>query len=1382
VDQARLEGVAGTSDRSRFDVFLSHNGRDKPVVEHLAEKLKRAGIEPWLDAWCLVPGGRWQAELSDGLRASGACAYFLGPHGEGDWAREELDLARDRAVKDPAFHLFPVLLPGVPEPFDPITLPPFLKSRSWVDLRAGPDGTRAFQALVNAIKGVPLGPSVPLEPRNDICPYRGLQTFTEDQAQFFFGRDGDVQRLIEKLKAGRFLAVLGPSGSGKSSLVRAGLLPELRRGRLPGSASWQTCTLKPGPRPLERLALQLQALDGRESMQRTLDNLSQDERTLHLAGVLALAKHAEGTRLLWVVDQAEELFTLCRDERERAQSIANLLYAASIPDGPSVVVFTLRADFYPRCAAYPDLAEHVAAQQFLVGPMDEAGLRQAIEEPARQVGLQFEAGLVDTIVDDVRSRPGSLPLLEHALLELWERRRGQWLTLEGYRESGTVQRAIAQRAETIYVSFSPQQQAIVRRALLRLTQPGEGTEDTRRRATLQELITSPQEAVAVEEVVGALTDARLLTMSRDEHSGERAVEVSHEALIRTWPHLRGWLEEDRAGLRVHRHLTEAAEEWERLGRDVGLLYRGARMVEATDWRGNHAGDLNEGEREFLEASVSLRERERRAVRRRVGLTIGGLLVAVLVLGTLAVYAFGLAHERDAQAQEATRQRDAAEEARNEALNQQKIATSREVAASATSQLTSDPELSVLLATQAVGIQPTIQADGALRNALLSSQVRAVLHGHTDTVNVARFSPDGQRIVTASNDESARVWDAHTGQQLTILEGHTAPVTGADFSPDGQRIVTASWDHTARVWDASTGQLLTILQGHTDIVRVAKFSPDGQRVVTASDDQTARVWAVNTGQQLAVLQGHADKVTDLDIRPDGQRIVTASNDETARVWDAHTGQQLTVLRGHTAAVTGADFSPDGQRILTASDDQTARVWDADSGQQVAALVGHTYGLTAAGFSPDGQRVVTSSGDRTARIWEASSGRLLAILQGHADTVAGAAFSPDGQRIVTAGWDGSARLWNANTGELLIVLLGHTRGVTTAFFSPDGQRIVTASDDDTARVWDASSQQQLAILQGHTSAVEAASFSPDSQRVVTASYDHTARVWSASTAQQLAVLQGHADTVQAAAYSPDGQRIVTASWDGTARVWDATTGQQLAILQGHTDRVYSAIFTPDGQRIVTASDDATARVWDASTGQQVAILLGHTDRVRNVDISPDGQRVVTASWDDTARVWDATTGQELVILQGHTDAVNVAKFSFDGQRVVTASEDQTARVWDAQSGQQLAILQGHAAGVASAAFSPDGQRVVTASNDDTARVWDASSGQSLVVMGAADKVTSAAFSPDGQRIVISIADGTARLYGCEAACDLTDVLALVQRRVTRELTPDERRRYLHEQPGP
>jgi len=630
---------------------------------------------------------------------------------------------------------------------------------------------------------------------------------------------------------------------------------------------------------------------------------------------------------------------------------------------------------------------------------------------------------------------------------------------------------------------------------------------------------------------------------------------------------------------------------------------------------------------------------------------------------------------------------------------------------------------------------------------------AVLSGHGHTVATAAYSSDGAHIVTASNDKTARIWDARTGVQLAVISGHGGSVYSAAFSPDGTRIVTASADKTARIWDAHTGAQLAILSGHGDTVSCAAYSADGTRIVTASDDKTARIWDARAGAQLAVLSGHGDSVITAAFSADGTHIVTASQDKTARVWDARTGAPLAVLSGHADGLESADYSPDGTRIVTTSDDLSARIWDARTGAQLAVLSGHRSRVFSAAYSPDGTRIITASNDKTARIWDARTGAQIAVLFGPGHGFESAAYSPDGTRIVTASDDRTARIWDARVGAQLTVLSGHNSYLNFAGYSPDGTRIVTASDDKTARIWDARTGAQLVVLSVHGNQLYSAAFSPDGARILTASSDGTAHIWDAGTGVQLAAMSGHGDYVFSAVFSPDGTRIVTASRDKTARIWDARTGAQLAMLSGHGDSVNSAAFSPDGARIVSASVDRTARIWDARTGAQLAVLSGHGDSVNSAAYSPDGSRIVTASRDKTARIWDARTAMQVAALVGHGDYLLSAAYSPDGARIVTASNDKSARIWDARTGVQLAALSGHGFSVQSAAYSPDGARIVTASYDKTARIWDARVPTDLAAQILWDVSAAADPLPDSDRTQLGLPpDSRARVWSAEpSACD-------------------------------
>lgn len=1389
----RAAATAADEVGRRFDVFLSHSSRDKPLVERIAERLKQARLEPWLDSWQLVPGVDWQRGLAQGLAASRSCAVFVGPGDLGAWENEEVAVALDRAVSDPEFRLFLVLLPGLGERFDAAELKPFLRMRTWVDYRGGLDDERALQALVRAIQGLTLGPAAPLELDTDVCPYRGLEVFEEEHADFFFGRDADVQRLLEKLKGRRFLAVLGASGSGKSSLVRAGLMPALRHGALFGADCCQMALLRPGAHPLEGLAGQLLRLRADGAMQQTLDALAGDERTFHLTVSLALFEQPPELPLVLIVDQFEEVFTLCRDEKERSAFLANLLYAATIPGGRCRVLLTLRADFYHRGGAYPELAQQLAAEQYLVSPLQPEGLRQAIEEPARRVGLAFEPGLVATILQDVAGQPGALPLLEHALLEIWRRRSGGILALAAYRESGGVQGAIAARAEDVFESLEPNQQQLARRTFLRLTQPGEGTEDTRRRVHLAELEGGDGDA-DIAAVLARLVNARLVTTSRDQARGGEVVEVAHEALIRGWPRLQTWVDEDRTGLRVHRRLTEAAREWERHAHDEGSLYRGMRLVEALEWSTATEGSLNTLEREFLGRSEEVQQRERSTVRRRARVTIGGLLVALAAIGAVAVVAILQ---------------------RQDAIQQRKEAVSRELAADAVAGLGDDPVRSLGLATAAASSSMTGDAEDALRRALNAVLARAVLRGHTGPVTGLAFSPTGAQIVTAGEDGTARVWDTVSGREIMVLRGHGAGVALAVFSPDGKRVVTVDAQGSARQWEAGAGRLVRVLSARSGLTAAA-VSPDGRFVATAGYDDTLRIcdmeagravsvvrgpdlmsldfspdgtllaggttsgavvlWEVPTARRVRILHGHGDWVVGVSFSRDGQRLVSASNDDTARVWDARSGRRLAILR-HDSWVNSALFSPDSKLIVTASEDGTARVWNAADGESVAQLRPDAGALRSASFSPDGRLVVAVASYRPPQVWDVLTGTRASFPRGHSSTVNGAAFSPDGRLVATAGADRTARLWSPSA-QSAVVFGGSERSVAAADVSPDGRRVVTGFEDGTAQIWAAAGGHALVLLKGHRERLDSAEFSPDGRLVLTRAEDSTVRVWRASDGKPLAILRtgsNLSDHINDAALSRDSDQVVTASSDNIARIWAPETGARLAVLRGHSGPVYSASFSADGKLVVTTSDDSTARVWDASSGRVVSVLRGHREgSVFHAEFSHDGKFVVTAGADKTARVWEAHAGRLVAILRGHTDRVQFATFSPDGQLVLTASDDGTARLWNAHSGRLVATLLGHTRRLTAARFSPDGRLAITEGYDG-ARLWEVAPVRELTRLGESDAIDRAAFGANGTTL-LTVGSGIARLYACDSCLPPMKLHTLARLRLARILTRPQLREYV------
>jgi WD40 repeat protein/Tfp pilus assembly protein PilF len=1196
-------------------------------------------------------------------------------------------------------------------------------------------------------------------------PYPGLRPFDHNEWSIFFGREQMIDDVIERLAAHHLVLIHGSSGSGKSSLVRAGVLPKLARQHLRAGAPWLTCSIRPSGGPLWNLAKEFARLEGTAGDVKRVGEIMAEfsRRGATLASVAGSLKEVQGRRLCLLVDQFEELFRYEKTSREEAELFVELLVgvdrevvsasaqAAETADQATAVhvVVTMRSEFLGECTRFKGLAEAINRTQYLVPGMDRDALLRAIRRPALLYGGEVSLRLAERMIADVGGREDALPLIQHGLMYLWNAaiatlERDEKLVLDvGQLESaGSLVNLLSNHADSVVSRAAPdaeRRRAVedLFRALTDLNVEGRAI---RRPQAFRDLVAV---TACQEDTLRVIIDAlradgvSFLTPFGDEPIVENTpIDISHEALIRCWRRLadpkEGWLKQEFDDGLIWRSLVVEAKAFEA---NPQHALTPATTDERSKWwqkrRPNEhwaaryddnfdlVGKLLEASRnaaQRIRREAEQRERAQFRERLRWRLQLAGLGVFLVVLG-VAGYAMSQRYFAvELREKIATLERDFAMwEARNAREERERAMKDREEAME--------------------------QRRRAVTN--LTRYVARLSNEITD-----RGDPGSGMLLALEpgpyepETEDALSYGYQRLQEIAMLRGHENGVTGIAFHPDGKRVATASLDRTARLWDVATGAEIRVMRGHESNLRSIAFSPDGRYLLTASDDRTARLWDTETGRQLRVFRGHFGAVRKAIFSPNGRSVATVSNDKTARVWETDTGKLIADLRGHEQDIWGVAFSPDGNRLLTASDDKTARMWNLETRESAIFLKDQEPYFNNVAFSPDGRHVATVSTDSLPRLW-GINGQPIRVFRGHEGAVLSVAFH--GNLLLTTSADRSVRLWDVQTGGFIAVLRGHDGEVQDADISPDGRILATASLDGTARLWDRHLPRGIAVLGGFGAKVWSAAFSPDGKQVLTASADQTARLWDVDSGREIRVLRGHQAAVFGAAFAPDGKWVATASGDNTASIWDVATGQQLTVLRGHTSLVISAEFDPDGKYVVTASYDKTARLWEAATGRQIRVFSGHEQPVIHAAFSPDGKRVVTASDDRTARIWSTESGDEILALRGHKDRIWYAAFGPDGRQVVTGSLDKTAQLWDAETGAPLRGFDGHQGSVYSAVFSPDGRRLVTASLDKTARIWDVATGRLIgTLRGHGDAVAHAVFSGDGRRVVTSSQDATARLW--------------------------------------
>ncbi|MEU7588008.1 WD40 repeat domain-containing protein [Micromonospora sp. NPDC049230] len=1060
--------------------------------------------------------------------------------------------------------------------------------------------------------------------RSGRSPYPGLSAFTEQDASVFFGREEQVTDLVRRLHelgldgAHRFVCVTGASGSGKSSLVHAGVVPRLKEGR------WHVLpAVTPAGEPLGVLA-DLAATLGADDRASALRELRShpDSLARHLASWRARSGQRQ-RRVLLILDQLEELSTLSSTAEQATflEQVARALDA----DRRLWVVATLRVEFLGDLLAGP--RPDLFARPVALGVMGPADLVAVVEQPARLAGMRFEDGLVDQIVAETAT-PDALPLLAYLLQELHRAAGpGQMASRQAYQALGGVAGALGRQADNVMADLrreSSTEDVLV--TLLRLVAM-DGTEPTRRRVPLRDLSDDQRRVIAV------FVDARLLTT--DVLDDEPYAQVAHEALFRQWAPLRQHVEARAEQLRRRTELERWAADWVHAGRSADYLLTGERLQLAGQWLEamESTGLGSAAARSLVNAS---RSRDT-AFLHRVSETIGQF-----ALGNVDRYPELAVLLTSAALQECP----PTPIARRALMAALAFSHTEAVLSGHT-----DAVRGVAWATDGAHLA-TASRDGTARiwHADTGTVVR-VLRGHTGMVDAVDWSPDATHVATASRDGTVRVWDAATAATVAVLT--CADVArGVAWSPDGSRLAASSQDRTVQVWDTTIWQLVARLVGHEGDVWGLRFAPDSRRLASASHDRSVLVWDLATAQPVQRLTGHDDFVEAVAWSPDGRQIVTGSGDQTVRIWDATTGEARHVIGGQGSSVWSVAWSPDGRSVVFGSGDGGIRAWDVRRWREVAELRGHAQVVWAVRLSPDGRRLLSGSGDGTARLWTIQPrGGEQRLLAGHDGPVAALALDRTA-KIVTGGADGTVRIWHSDGTANVTVL---SEPVVTVACSPTSDVIAVALRDGSVHLIGVDAEVRFGAE------VESLAWSPDGSRLAAGCKDNSVRVWDIRADGSAGVLRGHSDWVGALAWSPSGRYIASGSDDRTVRVWDIEHPGDSTVHSGHQNYVDGISWAPDESRLATCSADWTVRVWDLAGAEQPRTLTGHDKRVRAVAWAPDGRRVASCSDDSTLRVWNDENDVQGEVIGAHRDGATGVAWLPDGQQIVTASVDGTARVW-------------------------------------------------------------------------------------------------------------------------